>query len=139
MWVEAYNFGYEFPIVSGFPGSTKNLPANAGNLRDTGLIPGLERSPGGGHGNPFHYSCLKNPMGRKAWWVIVHTITKSLIQLKWLSTHTSNCFSTICGKGLSFIHRIAFALVLKFNWLYFCRSLSGLSILPHWFMCVNFH
>jgi len=60
----------------------KNLPANAGNIKDMSLIPGWERSPGGGHGNPFHYSCLKNPMDRKAWWVIVHKITKSLIQLK---------------------------------------------------------
>ena len=50
----------------------KNLPANAGNIKDMSLIPGWERSPGGGHGNPFHYSCLKNPMDRKAWWVIVH-------------------------------------------------------------------
>ena len=60
----------------------KNLPSNAGNIRDMSLIPGWERSPGGGHGNPFRYSCLKNPMDRKAWWVIVHKITKSLIQLK---------------------------------------------------------
>ena len=42
----------------------KNLPANA---RDAGLISGLGRSPGGGHGNPLQYSCLKNPMDRGAW------------------------------------------------------------------------
>ena len=42
----------------------KNLPANA---RDAGLISGLGRSPGGGHGNPLEYSCLKNPMDRGAW------------------------------------------------------------------------
>ena len=41
-------------------------PANAGALRDAGLIPGLGRSPGGGHGNPLKYSCLENPM-RKKW------------------------------------------------------------------------
>ena len=45
----------------------KNLPANAGDMRDMGLIPGCERSPGGGHGNPLQYSCLKNPMDRGAW------------------------------------------------------------------------
>ena len=45
----------------------KNLPANAGDTRDTGLIPGLGRSPGGGHGNPLQYSCLENPMDRGAW------------------------------------------------------------------------
>ena len=56
----------------------KNLLANAGDLRDVGLIPGLERSPGGGHGNPFHYSCLENPIDRKARWAIVHRVIKSL-------------------------------------------------------------
>ena len=42
----------------------KNLPANAGGLRDAGLIPGSGRSPGGGHGNPLQHSCLENPMDR---------------------------------------------------------------------------
>ena len=42
----------------------KNPPANAGDLRDTASIPGLGRSPGGGHGNPLQYSCLENPMNR---------------------------------------------------------------------------
>ena len=42
----------------------KNLPANAGDSRDTGLIPGLGRSPGGGNGNPFQYSCLENSTDR---------------------------------------------------------------------------
>ena len=45
----------------------KNLSANAGDKRDVGLIPGLGRSPGGGHGNPLQYSCLGNPMDRRAW------------------------------------------------------------------------
>ena len=45
----------------------KNLPANAGDLRDGGLIPGSERSPEGRHGNPLQYSCLENPMDRGAW------------------------------------------------------------------------
>ena len=44
----------------------KNPPANAGDIRDGGLIPGLGRSPGGGHGNPLQYSCLENPMDRGA-------------------------------------------------------------------------
>ena len=55
----------------------KNPPANAGDLRDTGSIPGLERSPGGGNGNPLQYSCLENPMDRGAWWATIHGITKS--------------------------------------------------------------
>jgi len=40
----------------------KNPPANAGDVRDVGSIPGSRRSPGGGHGNPLQYSCLENPM-----------------------------------------------------------------------------
>ena len=54
----------------------KNSPANARDLRDTGSIPGLGRSPGGGHGNPLKYSCLKNPMDKGAWRATVHRISK---------------------------------------------------------------
>ena len=57
----------------------KNLPANAGDVRDTGLIPESGRSPGGGHGNPLQYSCLENPMDRGAWQAIVHRVPKSWI------------------------------------------------------------
>ena len=55
----------------------KNLPGNAGDIRDRGSIPGLGRFPGGGHGNPLQYSCLENPMSRGAWVVTVHRVTKS--------------------------------------------------------------
>ena len=55
----------------------KNLLANAGERRDTSLIPGLGRSSGGGHGSPLQYSCLENPMDRGAWRVTVHRITQS--------------------------------------------------------------
>ena len=55
----------------------KNLPANAGDLRDAGSIPGLGRSPGAGNGNPLKYSCLENPMDREAGRVIVHGVTES--------------------------------------------------------------
>ena len=57
----------------------KNLPANAG---DVGLIPGLGRFPGGGHGNPLQYACLENPMDRGAWRATVHGVAKSQTQLK---------------------------------------------------------
>ena len=50
----------------------KNLPANAGDIRDAGLILGLGRSPGEGKGNPFQNSCLENSMGRGAWWATVY-------------------------------------------------------------------
>ena len=60
----------------------KNPPANAGDIRVAGSIPGLGRSPGGGHGDPLQYSCLKNPMDRGAWRATVHAVTKSRTQLK---------------------------------------------------------
>ena len=47
------------------------------NIRDTCSVPGLGRSPGGGHGNPLQYSCLENTMDRGAWWVIVHKVAHS--------------------------------------------------------------
>ena len=55
----------------------KNPPANAGDLRDMGLIPGSGRSPGGEKGNPLQYSCLENSMDRGAWWATVDRVTKS--------------------------------------------------------------
>ena len=60
----------------------KNLPANAGDIRDVNLITGLRRSPGGGHGNPLQYSCLENPLDRGTWQATVHSVTKSQMQLK---------------------------------------------------------
>ena len=56
----------------------KNLPANTGDARDTGLIPKWGRSPGGGHGNPLQYSCLENPMDR-AWWATIPRVAKNWI------------------------------------------------------------
>ena len=67
----------------------KNLSANAGDVREAGLIPESGRSPGGGHGNPLQYPCLENPMDRGAWWTTVHRITKSQTQLStYVHTHT---------------------------------------------------
>ena len=62
-----------------FPGGRvgKNPPANAGAAGDVGSIPGSERVPGGGHGNPLQYFCLANPKNRGAWWDTVHRVTKS--------------------------------------------------------------
>ena len=65
----------------------KNLAANAGDVRDVGLIPGLGGSPGGGHGNPLQYPCLENPVDRGAWWATVHGVAQSQTRLKQLSTH----------------------------------------------------
>ena len=55
----------------------KNPPVNAGDRREVGLIPGLGRSPGGGHCNPLHYSWLEKSMDRTAWQVMVHSVAKS--------------------------------------------------------------
>ena len=55
----------------------KGPPANAGDIRDTGLIPESGRSPEGGYGNPLQCSCLENPMDRGAWRATVHGVTKS--------------------------------------------------------------
>ena len=64
----------------------KNLPANAGDTRDVGLIPGLGRYPGEGHGNPFQYSFLENSMDRGAWQASIHRVIKNQTQLKQLIT-----------------------------------------------------
>ena len=65
----------------------KNLAAHTGDVRDAGSIPGLGRSPGGGHGTPLQYSCLKNPTDRGASRAMVHRVTKSQTRLKLLSIH----------------------------------------------------
>ena len=74
----------------------KNSPANAGDIRDVGLIPGSGRSPGGRHGNPLQYSCLENPMDRGAWRATVHGNAKSWTWLEWLSQHACTSTSKAC-------------------------------------------
>ena len=59
--------------------AVKNPPASAGDIRYAGSIPELGRSPGGGYGNPFQYSCLVNPMDREAWQAMAYRVTKSWI------------------------------------------------------------
>ena len=73
----------------------KNLPANAGDTRDMGLIPGSGRSSGGGHGNPLQYSCMENPMVREAWWAIVHRVAKSQTRLSDLARYSMTSSKTI--------------------------------------------
>ena len=64
----------------------KKPAANAGDIREVGLIPESGRSPGGGNGNPLQDSCLENPMDRGDWKAMVHRFAKNWIQLKQLST-----------------------------------------------------
>ena len=70
----------------------KNPPANAGDLRDVGSIPGVGICPGGRHGNPLQYSCLENLMGRGHWQATVHGVIKSQTRLKGLSKHSQRNF-----------------------------------------------
>ena len=53
------------------------IACSAGDVGDMASIPGSGRSPGGGHGNPLHYSCLENPMGTAGWQATVHRVTES--------------------------------------------------------------
>ena len=78
-YFNCYLLTNEFHIVVpnlGFPDGTssKDSPANAGDIRDAGLISGLGRSLGGGSGNPLQDSCLENPYGWGAWQVTVRTV-----------------------------------------------------------------
>ena len=66
----------------------KNPPANIGDTRDAGSIPGSGRSPGVGNGNPLHYYCLQKPMDRGAWQTTVHGVTKELDMTEHTHTHT---------------------------------------------------
>ena len=74
----------------------KNLPANAGDIRDGGSIPRSGRSPGGGHDTPLQYSCLENPMDRGAWRATVHRVSKNRKRLKRLSTHVPFLEQVVC-------------------------------------------
>ena len=82
--------GHETKLLTPIPWwlSSKECSYNAGDVGDPGSIPGSGRSPGGRLGNPLQYSCLGNPMDRRAWGAIVHRITKSWTWLKQLSTNT---------------------------------------------------
>ena len=79
----------------GFPGGSdcKEYACNAGGL---GSIPGLERSPGEGNGNPLQYSCLENPTDREAWQATVHGVAKSQTQLKQLGMHVGPVCMYVC-------------------------------------------
>ena len=74
----------------------KNPPANAGNIRDVGSIPGSGRSPEGGNGNPRQHSCLENPMDRGAWQATIHRVTK---RRTWLSDLAHMLGGGVPGSG----------------------------------------
>jgi len=85
----------------------KNPPANAGDVRDKGSIPGSGRSSGGGHGDPLQYSCLENPMDRGAWLARVHRVAKSWTRLKRLSMHAHKSITSLSSRCLTSIHLLS--------------------------------
>ena len=91
-------------IYLGFPGSASGKePTNAEDTGDAGSIPGLGRSPEGGHSNPPHFSRLENPMDRGAWWATVHRVAKSQTQLNQLSMNTREYIFTFFSRSEVFI------------------------------------
>ena len=97
----------------------KILPANVGDIRDAGSIPGSGRTPGGGHGNLVQYSRLEDPMDRGTWWVTVHGVAKNRTRLNRLSMHTSpaevmgNKFEEFGRRGMTFGLNISILKCLK--------------------------
>ena len=71
------------------PGGSE-VKASACNAGALGLIPGSGRSPGEGNGNPLQYSCLENPMDRRAWWATVHGVVKSQTRLSNFTIYWDN-------------------------------------------------
>ena len=69
-----------YSVLFGRPWWLSLGKGSARNVGDLGSIPGLERSPGGGHDNLLQYSCLENPMDRGAWWATDHSFTKNQTQ-----------------------------------------------------------
>ena len=68
----------------------KKPPANTGDVRDSGSIPGSGRFSGGGYGNPLQDSCLGNPMDRGGWWTTIHGVPKELDTTEWLNNSSNN-------------------------------------------------
>ena len=100
----------------------KNLPDHAGVVRDMGLIPGLERSPGVGNGNPAQYSCLENPMDRGASWAAVCGVAESCTtepmwgsgkHVTYIISGNQQKWFSVCGMQLSILkHRLKTEMVL---------------------------
>ena len=94
-------------LTAGFPGGSvvKNPPANA---EDTDLIPGSGRFPGEGNGNLFQYSCLENPMDRRAWKATAHGVqrVKHDLVTKHAHTHTHTHTHTLTHTSLTCVYTV---------------------------------
>ena len=91
----------------------KNLPANAGNARDLGLIPGSGRSPEVGNGNPLQYSCPGNPMDRGDCWATVDGIAESWTQLSACACRHTHTHTR--GQGRPLPHHLPISHLLLFS------------------------
>ena len=111
-WCIAKWFSYTY-MASQVVLVVKNLPANAGDVRDKDSIPVWGRSPREGHGSPLQYSCLEHPMDKGAWHATVHRVAKSWTWLKWLNTTIPNSQSILL---LSWKPQVC----LLCLWIYFC-------------------
>ena len=112
------------PETRGYVALVVKTPhASAGDVRDAGLIPGSRRSLGGGHGNPLQYPCLKNPMDRGDWRVIVHRVAKSQTRLKQLSIYAKELFTDITARLQD--HSGDFLVV---KWLKICLAMQGMCV-----------
>ena len=121
------SLGLHSHFIEGFPGGlgVKNPFANAGDERDWVLIPGLGKSPGGGHGNPLQYSCLENPLDIGAWWATVHRLSKGRAWLKWPSS-SSTIFLFIYGCAGSLLLHGLFSTCVKWGLLSSCSVWASL-------------
>ena len=86
-WAAIYGVTQSRTLLKRLSSSSSSKPMQV-DVRDSDLISGSGRSPGGGRGNPLQYSCLEHPIDRGAWPATVHRVTKSQTQLKLLNMHT---------------------------------------------------
>ena len=92
----------------------KNVPANAGDAGDVGLIPGLGRSLGGGNGNLLQYSCLENAMDRRAWWATLYGIIReSESESEVTQSRPTLCDPVDCSLPSSSVHGILQTRILE--------------------------
>ena len=103
----------------------KNPPARAGDIRDVGSVPGLRRSPGGGHGHPLQYSCLENPMDRGAWLATVHRVAKSQTQLKPLGIAWNLIIVILIVFYTIIVGFNSLNFMVCFSWCFCCSSYEG--------------
>ena len=124
-----------FPVgrLWGFLGDSDGKES-ACNVGDLGSISGLGRSTGKGNGSPLHYSCLENPMDRRAWRAAVHGVTKSQTRLSDSHTHTeegySFCIFHCLGSTVDVFHLVDLSCV-PFQFTTFSESPSRVKFQPY--------